>query len=240
MVQFNLLPDVKIKYITARRKKRSIMLGSFMTGVGSLGLVALMALYVYLVQGAQIALLNKEIKDHDQSIKTKRSQVDDINKVLTVQNQLDSLDVLHEGKPIVSRTLTYLSKLKPQSVTITKVDVAVVDGENVMTLEGETQLLESVNTFVDTLKFSEFIKEEGEDPEPVFTSVVLQDFSRDKEKATYTISMNYDPIIFSGKSKETNLIVPKDFISTRSALEVPIIQDGLINTESDQGEGNGQ
>jgi Tfp pilus assembly protein PilN len=231
MIQFNLLPDIKIKYIKARRQKRTLMLVATIVGMASLGLMVLMAGYVYIVQGAQIASLNNTITKSSDSIKNKRSQVDDINKVLTVQSQLGSLDTLHESKPLPSRTFGYLAKLKPESVTITKVTVTIVEGENVMSIEGETKLLESVNTFIDTLKFSSFAKSDGSDPEPVFTGVVLTDFSRDKENATYVITLNYDPIIFSSSVPATNLVIPKDFISTRSATESPVLQDGLINKD---------
>jgi hypothetical protein len=231
MVQFNLLPDIKIKYITARRQKRTLMLVAGLISLGAVIVMALVASYVYIVQGAQIASLNNTINKSSESIKNKRSQVDDINKVLTVQSQLESLDPLHEQKPLTSRIMGYLGKLKPQSVTVTKIDISLVEGENTMTIEGETLVLESVNTFIDTLKFAEFQKGEGDEAssDPIFTEVVLTDFSRDKTNATYTISLKYDPIIFSSLSKPNNLIIPKDFISTRSAIESPILQDGLIN-----------
>ena len=95
MIQFNLLPDVKIKYIKARRQKRMVMLAAFVVGAGSLAVLAMTILYVYGVQGAQIASLDKSIKTHTASINQKNGQVDDIGKVLTVQSQLTSLDTLH-------------------------------------------------------------------------------------------------------------------------------------------------
>lgn len=256
MIQFNLLPDIKIKYIKARRQKRMIVVTSVTASLVCAGLAALMAGFVYGVQGAQIASMDKTITSSLNSIKTKQTQVDDINKVLTVQNQLDSLDSLHAEKPITSRIFEYLAKLKPQSVTITKITVNVVDGENTMLIEGDTQVLESVNTFIDTLKFSKFSTEtieaakakaeqkdddqknnQSDEVETVgmFSDVVLADFTRDQTNATYTITMKYDPLIFSSTVAASNIVVPKDFISTRSSIETPILQDGLINsTEAEE------
>ncbi|MCA9347450.1 PilN domain-containing protein [Candidatus Saccharibacteria bacterium] len=224
MIQFNLLPDVKMKYIVARRQKHRVMTIAMGCGLAAVGLLVLMMVYVYVVQGAQIATYNKRISNSQSSITTKNSQVDDINKVLTVQNQLISLDSLHNDKPIMSRIFDYLAKITPSNITISKIDLA--GGEtNVITLQGSTDTLASVNKFVDTLKFTTFKTEDsGSGGKQVFTDVVLASFARDKAGASYGLSFSFDPIIFSSATKVDDLIVPDNKVTTRSELGRPIIQ----------------
>lgn len=229
MIQFNLLPDVKIKYIKSRRQKRTVVLISSLVGIGSLGIVVLMGVYVFAVQGLQIANYSNQIKKSSESIKNKQSQVDDINKVLTVQNQLGALDTLHAEKPIRSRIFDYLSKLTPSQITIAQLDLDSGEGLNNITIEGSTDTLETVNKFVDTLKFTRFklqdqIEDEDYTGDYIFTEVVLVNFSRDKEGASYTVKFTYNPIIFSSTEKVDALLVPQGLTTTRSALGRPIIQ----------------
>ena len=230
MIQFNLLPDVKIKYIKARRQKRLVALVSSLVSLGSLLLLVLAGSYVYLLQGSQISSLNDKISKASGSISNKKDQVDDINKVLTVQNQLKSLDQLHNTKPLTSRTFDYLSRVTPSLVTISKLTVNNIEGDETMVIQGSTDTLETVNKFVDTLKFARF-KSSAENSEEiaVFKEVVLTTFSRDKAGASYTINFKYDPIIFSSVEKPENLTVPKGLITTRSELGRPILQ-----TETEQ------
>jgi Tfp pilus assembly protein PilN len=236
MIQFNLLPDVKIKYIKTRRQKRLVMLGSFLVGSAALALIALGLLFVYGIQGAQLTLVNNDIKKSNSSINRQRGQVDDINKVLTVQNQLVALDGLHSGKPITSRIFDYLTRLTPSGVNISKLTVNTVAGSEEVTIQGSTDTLETVNKFVDTLKFSTFAPSSSEaDAVQVFTEVVLASFSRDKVGATYTVSFKYDPMIFDLKNQTANLVVPKGLITTRSEIGRPILQTDAEANEKVEG-----
>lgn len=225
MIQFNLLPDVKIKYITARRQKRLVMLVAFLVSSGSMAILLLFVSYIYIIQGAQISSLDKKIKSASSSISNKKDQVDDINKVLTVQNQLKSLDSLHSEKPITSRIYEYLAKITPSQVTISKLAVDNNEGVESITLQGSTNTLETVNKFVDTLKFTTFqpVAEKSEKV-PVFQDVVLSSFSRNDAGSTYSIKLKYDPIIFDSNELASGLVVPEGLITTRSELGRPILQ----------------
>jgi Tfp pilus assembly protein PilN len=223
MIQFNLLPDVKMKYIKARRQKRLVMLGATIASVSTVSVMVLALLYVYVVQGSQLASLDKKIKTSTSSINTKNSQVDDINKVLTVQNQLVSLDKLHADKPLTSRIFEYLSKLTPSNIAISKIQVDGTEGSEAINIQGSTNTLESINKFVDTLKFTTFKAGEDSEEKQVFTNVVLSSFGRDKAGASYSINFSFDPIIFSSEASVDSLIIPTK-VTTRSELGRPILQ----------------
>lgn len=204
-----------------------VMLVSGLVVSGSLALVVLALAYVFVVQGAQLKIVGDNIAEHTESIKQKRGQVDDINKVLTVQNQLVSLDTLHASKPISSRIFDYLAKMTPASVIMEKLTVSMTEGAETMTITGSTDTLETINKFTDTLKFTEFTPEGSEESQTVFTEVVLTSFSRDKVGASYTITMKFDPIIFDSENDSTKLKVPAGIITTRSEQGRPILQTEL-------------
>lgn len=230
MIQFNLLPDIKVKYIKARRQKRLVMMISFFVSLGSVLLLIGATSVVYLVQGSQISNIEDKITKASNSINNKKDQVDDINKVLTVQNQLKSLDDLHSSKPLTSRIYDYLAKITPARVTLSKLTINNVSGAESMSIQGSTDTLETINEFVDTLKFTTFKPAaENSDELAVFTEVVLTSFSRDKAGASYTLTLKYDPIIFSSAESTSGLKVPEGLITTRSELGRPVLQ-----TETEQ------
>ena len=108
MVQFNLLPDVKLQYLKAERTRRLVISVSLVASVASL---ALLLLLVSVTQ-----LQKKHLSDLSKNIKADSAKLEnqpDISKILTVQNQLNSLTNLHNSKPAVSRLFPYLAQLVP-------------------------------------------------------------------------------------------------------------------------------
>ena len=94
-----------------------------------------------------------------------------------------------------------------------------------MKITGTADSLQSVNKFVDTLKFTTYsvVPADGTTPEPSttkpFSAVVLSDFTRTDKEVTYTITLSFDPVIFNS-ANNIKLSVPK-IISTRSETEKP-------------------
>lgn len=221
MIQFNLLPDVKINYLKIRRQKRIVILASMLASAIFLLIVLLVSGYVYGIQGSQLSTVNKNISSLNESINSKNRQVDDFNKVLTVQAQLRSLDSLHAQKPLSSRLFIYLSQLTPAQTPLSSLTVSMSE-ESAMQLQGSTDTLESVNRFVDTLKFTMYKDDENQSSSPVFSNVVLSSFSRDKAGASFGVTMNFDPIIFSTEFSPEQFYVPQNKVTTRSEIGRPI------------------
>jgi Tfp pilus assembly protein PilN len=229
MIQFNLLPDVKLDYIRARRTKRTVMLSSILIAGAS---VALFLLFFSVVNVAQKQHLKHLQNDIDTSKKELQAKPD-LAKILTIQNQLGSLPSLHQQKPVATRAFTYIQQLTPQNVSISSFTVNFTD--QTVKIEGSADALSSVNTFADTLKFTNFTVVNSQNSDnnanptsessPAFTDVVLSSFdvakvSQDKKKAiTYTITLTYKPEIFSG-DKDVKLLVTSK-ITTRSETEKP-------------------
>ena len=216
MIQFNLLPDVKLEFLRTQRLKRLVIAtATLVTGVALL-LFVIMFIIVNIVQKTQISNIKNDIKANSKKI----AGVEDINKILTVQNQLTSLPSLHQQKPVATRLFTFITQFTPVQATINKVSVSYATNHIEMT--GNADTLETVNRFVDTLKFTMYHTSDSNDQKPAFKTVVLNSFSVDaKVGATYNVGMDFDPLLFDSHYAVV-LDVPKDKITTRSETERPL------------------
>lgn len=214
MIQFNLLPDIKIQYLHARRQKHLVLLTSAITIIASVSLMAVLISIVFVVQKKSLSDLSHDIKTASSELEGTKS----LTKMLTVQNQLKALPGLHDDKPVASRIFSYITQSTPSAANITRLNVDYTS--QTATISGTTDTLGTVNTFVDTLKFTTYHTESApKDEKQAFSSVVLSAFSRDTKSASYTITFQFDPVIFS-ESDETTLTVPNK-ITTRSQTEQP-------------------
>lgn len=217
MVQFNLLPDVKLEYLKAQRTKRSVMMASISLTSLAVFVLILLFLIVNVFQKQHISNLDDDI----QSKISQLEAVEDLDRVLTVQNQLNSLTQLHEGRPAASRLYDYLVQLTPQDAKISEVSVDFA--ANSITISGSAGSLETVNRFTDILKFTEY--SDGELSERAFSGVVLSEFGVEQGgnsshgRTSYSIQFAYQPAIFDN-TKTVSLQVPS-IISTRSVVETP-------------------
>ncbi|MEI6481455.1 MAG: hypothetical protein WCO19_04080 [Candidatus Saccharibacteria bacterium] len=217
MIQFNLLPDVKQQYIKAAKMKHTTVIVSLLITTSSLLIFIVMFLSVHVFQPVRIKGINKAISDNTKTLK----DTQDLDKILTIQNQLKSLPALHEGKPIASRLSGYLSQVTPTQLSIGELSLDF-EGKT-MKITGTADSLLSVNKFIDTLKFTTFTATNSDgsasDDGKPFSSVVLGTFTRTDKDATYIVDLAYNEAIFDG-NKKVVLTVPK-ITTTRSETEKP-------------------
>lgn len=245
MIQFNLLPDVKLQYIKAEQTRRLVTLVSIIVSAASIGIL-LLVFSLNALQTKHLNDLNKDIKSETANIQKQP----DLNKVLTIQNQLSSLTNLHSSKPAVSCLASYLNQITPATANIN--DLTATFNTQNLVITGTTDSLATVNQFIDTLKFTTFTAtptdlpacstvstnqpkkdcklpenatsvqcnpQKATDPKPAFNSVVLTSFALTAHEATYSITFNYDPAIFD-ITQAIKLTVPKQ-VTTRSQLNQP-------------------
>lgn len=213
MIQFNLLPDVKLEYIKAQHTKQLVTSICFLAGAVSIGVLIVLVLTVDVWQ-------HKTINDLSGDIKTTSAQLKatpDLNKILTIQNQLGALDGLHNDKAAAARLFSYLSQVTPTNVTIS--DLKVDYTADTMTISGDAPTLDAVNTFTDSLKFTKYQVDGSTDSTLAFSKVVLSSFGRSSTGATYSIDLSFDPVIFDN-TQSVKLLVP-NIVTTRSIIEQP-------------------
>ncbi len=228
MIQFNLLPDVKLEFIKAEARKRLIIMISVIVSISFITIFIFLLLNVKVAQSKR---MNDLTKDINSSVK-KVSDIQDIDKIITVQNQLASLPGLHDQKVISSRVTDFLLQLTPANAKITDVDVDF--GAKTMSIKGTAPDLITVNKFADTLKFTKYkVNTEGGAEGKAFSGVVLTSFSvqekatNPSEKASFSITTNFDEQLFKmikqqglPEDKAVTLNIP-NIISTRSETEKP-------------------
>ncbi|HSX44037.1 MAG TPA: hypothetical protein VLE69_01950 [Candidatus Saccharimonadales bacterium] len=221
MIQFNLLPDVKLEYLKSRRLKRSVILISTVVAGAAFGIALLLFFSVNVLQKQHIKDQNNDIKKYSSELQNTK----DLNKILTIQNQLGSLTKLHDDKFVASRLFSYMAQVTPAKVSIATANIDFTS--NKIIVGGNADSLNTINKFADTLKFTTY-SADGADSKNAFSNVVLSNFSQDpKGGATYQFNLDFDPAIFKG-DKEVTLTVPK-IISTRSETEKP---ESLFNNSN--------
>lgn len=212
MIQLNLLPDVKLEYLKARRTQRLVVTVSTVLIAASLVVFVLLIGTVDILQKKNLNDLNNDISKYTSQLQN----TPNLSKILTVQNQLQVLTSLHDQKPAASRLFGYLKQLTPSTASISQLNVDYV--QHTLAVTGNASSLDDVNAFADTLKFTNYKLSDGTSAN-AFSDVVLSQFSRSNSGATYTITATFDPAIFDSKSNVT-LTVP-NIISTRSIVEQP-------------------
>lgn len=196
MIQFNLLPDVKKQYIQAKRTKRLIISTSFIISGVSIAVVVLFVTFVQVGQKKYINDLTKDITKETASIKS----IEDLDNMLTVQNQLTLLPGLHEQKPQTSRLFTYLSQLVPPEAPVSSLSLDMEDYG--LDLKGSADSIATINKLIDTFKIVTYKTDDSTEEIKVFT-VNTSRINGDNTSASYQVSLTFDPIIFDNTKKIT-------------------------------------
>lgn len=213
MIQFNLLPDVKLEYLKTRRTQHSVITTAIAVAGALLFILILLMMVVNVFQKKHLRDLNGDIKSYS----NKLSEVKGLDKILTVQNQLGSLPALHDQKPVASRLFNFISQLTPAQASIANLGVDF--DAHTVNLSGAANSLVTINKFTDTLKFTSFKTGSQSAENKAFSDVVLTSFNPIENGFSYQLNFNFDPTIFDSKDDVT-LSVP-NIITTRSSTEKP-------------------
>jgi hypothetical protein len=217
MIELNLLPEVKLEYIKAQRMRRLTVSVSIIVSIVAV------ALLVFLLSVG--ALQKKHLKDLSNDISSESSQLKgkpQISKILTVQNQLESLTALHAAKPAAGNLFEYLNQITPTDISISSFHVDFTT--QTMTVTGSTDSLSSVNKYVDTLKYTTYKSVETGSAK-AFGNVVMSSFgistatagTANDKPASYSITLSYDPKIFD-ITQQVKLDVPS-LTTTRASID---------------------
>lgn len=218
MIQLNLLPDVKLEYLKAQKIRRLVIVVSVIVGAAAIALlVLLLAAEAY--QKHTLDNLNNDVATNTSQLQREPH----INDVLTVQNQLNSINGLHASEPAATRLYEYLNELVPTSVTISSLTINFA--ADTIDLAGGANSVANINQFVDTLKFTNYSTGKNTPNTPAFSDVVLTSYgvnnqpSSSTPPASYAINTNFAPTLFQA-TQNVALIIP-NIVSTRSSLENP-------------------
>jgi Tfp pilus assembly protein PilN len=210
-IQFNLLPDVKAQYINTERSRRLVITIATLATAVSLAIFLLVLFTVDVVQ-------KKELSDADGQAKQAVSQLHNINgldHIVTVQNQLQTLSNLHQNIHATSRAFLYMPQLTPAGASIN--NLTLDTSANTIQINGTADSQNTINAFVDTLKYATYKASAQDSDHLAFNSVVLTSFGGSPGKASYTINAQFDPALFLSPQGTPPVITVKNQVTTRSS-----------------------
>lgn len=238
MIQLNLLPDLKKEFIKAQKVKALVITIAIFTTIGAVGVSALLFVYVTFVQQFQVKLVTDDIARKMQQLKG----INDIDKYLTVQNQLGSLPGLHESKGIYSRLFDFMSVLNPSAPNnVSLSDLKVITEEKSIVFTGTSKSYETFNVFVDTLKHAQATYKAGGQgdavTENVFDQVLVQsaDLTRSTGESVvdFIVRTTYKDSVFDAKNTDMSATVP-NITTTQSVTQSPNPSQQLFDKPGDQ------
>lgn len=111
MIEINLVPDVKQELLRAQSQRNLLISVSIIAAIAAGVVVVLVAGYVY---GAQSWMM-KNSNDTINKEFNKLSAVEDLDKILTIRNQLSAVSTLNKDKHMTSRVYDMLNVVVPKS-----------------------------------------------------------------------------------------------------------------------------
>jgi Tfp pilus assembly protein PilN len=227
MIEINLIPDVKLELLKARRQRKMIISGSILLSIAAGALVVLLCLYAFGVQTVAGALADNSIKDES----TKLSKVQDLSKTLTIQNQLKQLSNSQSNKNITSRLFDIISATVPEGknvIAIKKLAFNADDGT--ISIEGEASNgYEALEVYKKTVAQTTFQYDlDGKSQKPVKIAGNISDGDRSygedadgNRVLRFTISFKYAEELFMPTSQNGKVVGPDKQRATDSAQGVP-------------------
>ncbi len=227
MIEINLIPDVKLELLKARRQRRMVISAAILTSIVAGAVVVLLALYAFGVQTVADTLANGNIESENKKL----SKVKDLSKTLTIQNQLEQLSRSQSDKNITSRLFDIISVTVPEgknAVTIKR--LAFKSEESTIDIEAEaTNGYEALEVFKKTIGQTTFqYNVDGEAQEPVKIATAITDgerrYSEDdqgRQVLRFSISFTYTEEMFKPDSEDGRIVGPNKQKATDSAQGVP-------------------
>lgn len=227
MIEINLVPDVKQELIHAQRVRMSVMSISTVIGLVAIGVVVVLGLLLG-VQGARGLLLDNSIKSNSQKLE----QVPDINKTLTIQNQLSQIATIHDSEHMNSRIFSVLTSLAQNSGegTIQYSSVAIDTSSNTVTIQAQTPTFNGLDAYKKTLAATQFQYTTAGSTSPTTEALAsnisisnqaqAQDSNGDNV-VTFTLSFTYDNALVSPTSENAKTILPQATNATDSYQGIP-------------------
>lgn len=251
MIEINLIPDVKQELIRAQRTRTAVISTAVIVSIASVGVVILLVAYVFGAQLLRQNFLNDQIKAKDAEL----SQIEDLSKILTIQNQLTKISELNDQKNINSRTFDLLQAITPVDdngqATVQISDVSVANAitseegstEGRITLQGQTASFSSMEVFKKTVESA--IIEYNQDGEK--TSVKLASNigtseisygadSQNNKVVRFTLSFGFAPELFSPTVESPIIKLSVNGNVTDSYLGIPksIFSERAKDLENEQ------
>lgn len=228
MIEINLVPDVKQELIKAQRVRSTVVTVSFLIGIASIAVIAMLAIYVFAVQSVRGGIDDAAIKSESDKL----ASVQDLSKTLTIQNQLTKISMLNSQKNIDSRIFDVLGAVIPPSPNNIQISNLRLDSEEgLITIEGQAPsgLYDTVETFKKTVEGAQVIYKDSDGKSQkvdLTTDVQISNTSLGEDSSgarvlRFTITFDYAPELFAPDSESVKIVITTDGNVTDSYLGLP-------------------
>lgn len=148
MIEINLIPDVKRELLRAQRMRAAVISASIFISIIAGGVVVVLLLYIFGVQNVRGAILDGQIDAGSKKL----AEVEDLSKMVTIQNQLAQISVLNGLKNMDSRLFDVLAGVIPPDPNSVQISQVTVDATTkTVRIEGQTRGYDSMEVFKKTL-----------------------------------------------------------------------------------------
>ncbi|HMH70385.1 MAG TPA: hypothetical protein VK502_03215 [Candidatus Saccharimonadales bacterium] len=225
MIEINLVPDVKQELIKAQRVRASVISIAILVGIVAVGIVVLLAFWVFAVQTARSVISDGTIKSESEKL----SSVQDVSNTLTIQNQLSKLSQMHDSKSIDSRIfdiLTTINPAAPNDVAIT--NLSLDSATKTVQIEAQAKSYSALEVFKKTINGTTFEFSEDGQKQSVALATGISDsdrsFGEDASGAKvlrFTLAFTYPEQLFAKTAQNATIVAPTKSNVTDSFLGVP-------------------
>ncbi|MEO6109436.1 MAG: hypothetical protein ABIP50_00285 [Candidatus Saccharimonadales bacterium] len=241
MIEINLVPDVKQELIKAERVRAVVISTSIVVGIVAIAIVVILSVYVFGVQTVRGVVDDDNIKKGS----TQLSGVEDLSKVLTIQNQLTKISALNDEKKLDSRLFDMLLAILPVAENQVQVSGVSIDASTKkISIEGQTSGYDSLEVFKKTINNAvinyKLNKDDKEDQTVALGSEIsTSDVSFGENTSgtkvlRFTMTFTYAEELFSPKIDGLTIKISGQGNATDSYIGIPrsIFTDAAKDLES--------
>lgn len=237
MIEVNLIPDVKQEFLRAQSMRNKVISLSIIISIVAVGLIVALGL-VLGTETVRDALADSSIKSEYKKLQS----VDNIEDLLTIQNQLSEISNVSSQKAITSRMFDVLAAINPAAPNNVRMTSINIDpSSKTLTIEGSAS-----NSFTATDAFKktilnttlQYTRDGASATDPLTSDVTLSDASYGTDASgarvlQFKLSFVYPDALFSNTVSGLKVVSPTGSVDvTDSRLRVP---DSLFNSSSSQG-----
>lgn len=227
MIEINLVPDVKQQLLRAQNIRLRVITFSIIASLVAVGIVVLLSM-LYGVEAVRGTLLDRNIADNSKKL----SSVEDINKTLTLQNQLTHIQQIHDASHVNSRIFGVLVPVSGQGTPnqVQYSTVTINNADSIVTVQAQTAQYSGVDAFQKTLQATKFqYTTEGSSQAntvDLATDVHVSNQSLGQsatgsQVVSFTLSFKYPAELLAPTSKNARVITPSSSNATDSYQGIP-------------------
>lgn len=251
MIEINLIPDVKQELLKAQRARAVVISASIITSIAAAGIVVVLCVYIFGVQGVRGLFLDSQIDDKGKQL----AQVEDLPKILTIQNQLKTIPDLNSQKSMETRVFDMTAAITPQgenTVAFSQINVGALESAVLdptapapeggqIHLEGQTSGYDSMEAFKKTIENTtiEYTQDGAKATVPLAANISTSDISYGEDAdgnkvLRFTLTFDYPAELLSPKSTSVTFKLNVNGNVTDSFLGIPHFAERAKDFEGEQ------